>query len=63
MTALDAQGPDGNGNYRIPCTSTMTFNFHGTQGRNYTFNLADTGSNNGGYCNPLANDAGPTTNW
>lgn len=42
----------------------MTWNFHGTQGRNYTFNLADTTSDDGsGFCKPLANDAGDTTNW
>ncbi|KZT51842.1 acid protease [Calocera cornea HHB12733] len=64
MSLLGAQGPDSNGNFIIPCDSTMTWNFFGTQMRNYTFNLADTTSDNGsGFCNPSANDAGDTTNW
>jgi hypothetical protein len=42
----------------------MTWGFQGTQGRNYTFNLANTTSDDGsGFCEPLANDAGDTTNW
>ncbi|KZO95678.1 acid protease [Calocera viscosa TUFC12733] len=64
MSLLGAQGPDTSGNYLIPCNSSMTWNFAGTQLRNYTFNLADTSTNNGlGFCKPAANDAGNTTNW
>lgn len=64
VEAIGAEGPDSSGNYLFPCNSTMTWNFHGTQARNYTFNLADTSSNDGnGLCKPLANDAGDTTNW
>jgi len=64
IAAIGAKGPDSGGNYQFPCNSTMTWNFHGTQGRNYTFNLADITSDDGsGFCQPLANDAGDTTNW
>ncbi|EJU04501.1 acid protease [Dacryopinax primogenitus] len=64
MSLLGAEGPDSNGNYLIPWESTMTWNFYGSQMRNYTFNLADTTTDNGsGFCNPSANDAGDTTNW
>lgn len=64
IEAIGARGPDSSGKYLFPCSSTMTWNFHGTQGKNYTFNLADTTSDDGnGFCKPLANDAGDTTNW
>ncbi|EJU04520.1 acid protease [Dacryopinax primogenitus] len=64
MSLLGAQGPDSNGNYLIPCESTMTWNFYGSQNRDYTFDLADTSSNNGnGFCNPLANDGGSIPTW
>jgi hypothetical protein len=63
MSILKAKGPDSDGNYQIPCDSTMTWNLHGTQKRNYTFDLADKTTKNGKYCYPLANDAGDTTNW
>ncbi|EJD42585.1 acid protease [Auricularia subglabra TFB-10046 SS5] len=58
-----AKSDSGNG-WRFPCSSTMTWNFHGTETRNYTFALADIGTDDGsGFCNALANDAGDTTNW
>ncbi|EJU04521.1 acid protease [Dacryopinax primogenitus] len=64
MNLLGAQGPDSAGNYLIPCGSQMTWNFAGTEGRNYTFSLIQDGTNDGtGFCQPAANDAGDTTNW
>ncbi|KAF8314074.1 acid protease [Clavulina sp. PMI_390] len=64
VAAIGGQGPDSSGDYLFPCNSTMTFNFNGSEGRNYTFNLADITKDNGsGFCSPLANDAGDTTNW
>ncbi|KZW03614.1 acid protease [Exidia glandulosa HHB12029] len=62
QTLLNLAGARDDG--KFPCSSTMTWNFHGTTNRNYTFALADTGSDDGsGFCNALANDAGDTTNW
>ncbi|KAF8312133.1 acid protease [Clavulina sp. PMI_390] len=53
-----------NGATLFPCSSEITFNFRGTQFRNYTYSLVDTTTNNGnGFCTPTANDAGSTTNW
>ncbi|EJU04492.1 acid protease [Dacryopinax primogenitus] len=64
MSLVGAQGPDSNGNFLIPCNSTMTLNFYGSQNRNYTFDLANTSSDNGnGFCNPLASDAGSMPTW
>lgn len=53
-----------NGATLFPCSSAITFNFRGTQFRNYTYALVNTNTNNGnGLCTPTANDAGDTTNW
>ncbi|EJU04519.1 hypothetical protein DACRYDRAFT_105575 [Dacryopinax primogenitus] len=64
MSLLGAQGSDSNGNFLIPCGSTMTYNFFGTKNREYTFSIADTTTNNGqGFCKPTVIDSGSTTNW
>lgn len=48
----------------FPCTSAITFNFRGTQDRNYTFPLVNPGSDNGqGFCNPAVYNSGDTDNW
>lgn len=64
LVQLAGAKSDGSGGWRFPCAASMTWNFHGTTNRNYTFALADAGSDDGsGFCNALANDAGDTTNW
>jgi hypothetical protein len=55
----------GNGNWEFPCTSTMSFNFLGSQGVTYAIPLADVNSPGTakGYCYALAADGGGTTSW
>jgi hypothetical protein len=55
----------GNGNGEFPCTSTMSFNFLGSQNVTYAIPLANV-NNPGivsGYCGALAADGGGTTSW
>ncbi|KAF8310515.1 acid protease [Clavulina sp. PMI_390] len=53
-----------NGATLFPCASEITFNFRGTEFRNYTYSLVDITTDNGnGFCTPIANDAGSTVNW
>ncbi|KAH7073425.1 acid protease [Auriculariales sp. MPI-PUGE-AT-0066] len=55
---------DDQGNWRFPCKATMTWNFHGSQGRDYTFPLGKAGTDDGtGFCDAGPDDSGPTTNW
>jgi hypothetical protein len=54
---------DDNGAWLFPCQSRMTINMKGSQGRTYTFYLADRTQNNNGMCPTFLNDMGYADNW
>ena len=48
----------------FPCTSSITFNFGGSQNRNYTFPLVNTATEDqNGFCETTVADFGNTNHW